>query len=108
MNGTGHVLVNVRKFAGGTWSAVCVCGHEVSSRDRSLAVAGLYKHTIDAARPPCPTPHKTRYGTEAEALAAISKFLRRTANGLRPTRTYQCPSGQHWHTTKHPARKNAS
>ncbi len=106
MTGTGHVLIGVEQYPG-RWVATCLCGRQVPGREKSLAVAGLFKHTIDANKPACPTPHKTQYPSASDADAAITRFLRRAGFGARPGRAYQCPSGQHWHTTKQPARKDA-
>lgn len=95
-----HLLVDAR-HAGGKWVAVCACGVEHKHDDRSLAVACVYKHIIDSARPVCPTPTKTTYGTQVEAENAMHRFWRATGNGYRPVRAYRCPSGKHWHLTKH-------
>lgn len=103
-----HVLAGTRTGIGNSTTALCTCGHRETAYDRAKAVAKLYAHTISAARPECPTPHKKRYGSEREAANAISRFLRMPGEGGRPTRTYRCPSGQHWHTTRQQASERAS
>ncbi|MFD3594321.1 hypothetical protein ACFWU5_16480 [Nocardia sp. NPDC058640] len=103
-----HVMVRIRERGHGYAAIVwCKCGHSEGGFDRAKVVAQLYKHTIDANRPACPTPKKSQYGSEQEALNALSKFLQRARPGARPTRTYKCPSGRHWHTTSQPASKVA-
>jgi hypothetical protein len=79
-----------------------LCGHPESKSNQANVLVAIYQHVINASRPACPTPKKTAYGSEFEARNAINKFLRYTAPGPRPSRVYECPSGQHWHTTKSP------
>lgn len=95
-----HRLTEVRRPSRTYHVAHCICGHTERHNDRATAVALVYKHVIDSARPACPTPSKSKYGTEFEARNAIANFLRRPGMGPRPIRPYKCPSGQHWHTTK--------
>ena len=97
-----HRITEVRHVGRGSWVAYCLCGHPESKSNRANVLVAIYQHVINASRPACPTPHKTAYGSEIEALNAIRKFLRYTAPGPRPARAYECPSGQHWHTTKSP------
>ncbi len=99
-----HRLAEVRKTSGNSVTAYCLCGWHTSHHERGTAVALVYKHTIDRAHP-CPTPSKTRYGTRFEAENAIRNFWRTPSPGPRPIRAYRCPSGQHWHTTKHAYRE---
>ncbi len=106
MNATGHVLIGVEKR--GSYVALCLCGHTETATDQALATAKLYSHIIHAKRP-CPSPHKKQYPSREHAENAVSKFLRATGPGYRPTRAYQCVCGL-WHTTKQPApsRKGAA
>lgn len=101
MSAAQHRYMDVEKVPGGH-RAWCACGVETRYPDRALAVAALYKHVLDASRPQCPTPQKRAYPSRLHALDAINRFIKTASPGQRPVRVYECPSGQHWHTTKNP------
>lgn len=60
--------------------------------------------------PPCPTPDKISYRSQAEAKRAHRRSywgdqlfgIERTKPRLYP---YECPAGGHWHLTHHQPRK---
>lgn len=94
-----HLLHSVHQH-GNKYVAQCACGSEHTHKDRATAVALVFKHSIDANRPACPTPAKKAYGTETEAVNAMHRFWRSPTGGFRPVRAYKCPSGKHWHLSK--------
>lgn len=52
--------------------------------------------------PPCPTPRKQKFKTEAAADAAMGLFWRTAGRGkAMPCRVYRCVCGG-WHTTSKP------
>ncbi|WP_068059282.1 hypothetical protein [Nocardia xishanensis] len=104
MNPTQHVLTRV-DTGGKSYAAQCLCGFSSVSYNRQKAVANLYSHVIHASKPVCPTPKKKAYPNQVHAENAIRNYILRPTPGARPARAYQCPSGQHWHTTKNVARE---
>ena len=99
-----HRLTEIRR-SGNNHIAWCLCGHHERHTDRAKAAATLYLHIINSGRPPCPTPHKTQYPNKFHAQNAIRNFIAKPGAGHRPIRAYQCPSGKHWHTSKHEHRE---